>query len=203
MELLRHRAHSTSMSQHLAHILAHTGHAWTDTARTTHRTSSRATASRPASVSRPTHARHMQDAATPPGKKLDAQAHRRDCEAAAEAGRRRPAAGAPSPPRSMLTHPRFRPGSMHSAADSSVHLATLTLGRRGVRTRVAVVDAPARPRQVFFTEGCMSENGVLASHGHGSCLKRVVRQPCGSAVLPSWLFLSLAPRLVWTLQWPA
>ena len=148
---------------------------------------------------RATHAR----CGHPSWKKLDAQAHRRDCEAAAEAGRRRPAAGAPSPPRSMLTHPRFRPGSMHSAADSSVHLATLTLGRRGVRTRVAVVDAPARPRQVFFTEGCMSENGVLASHGHGSCLKRVVRQPCGSAVLPSWLFLSLAPRLVWTLQWPA
>ena len=49
----------------------------------------------------------------------------------------------------------------------------------------------------------MSYNGELTSHGHASSLKRVVRQPCGSAVLPSCLLLSLAPRLVWTLQWPA
>ena len=130
---------------------------------------------------RATHAR----CGHPSWKKLDAQAHRRDCEAAAEAGRRRPAAGAPSPPRSMLTHPRFRPGSMHSAADSSVHLATLTLGRRGVRRRVAGVDAPARPRQVF------SQRDVCQRM---VSWRRTVMAPASSAWCGSRVALRCCPR---------
>ena len=85
----------------------------------------------------------------PSWKKLDARTQRRDSRSAAQAPRQGPDGAAPSPPPSVLTDQRFRPGPMQSTADSSLDLPTLTRGRRGVRRPLAGVEAPARLRQVF------------------------------------------------------
>ena len=126
----RRRRCRKRQEKHLAHILTHTGHAWTDTTRKTHRMCTRATTSRRAPL--PAHPTRKTRKRRPPLlEKLDARTQRRDSRAAAQAPRRGPDGAAPSPPPSVLTDQRFRPGPMQSTADSSLDLLTLTRGRRG------------------------------------------------------------------------